>query len=149
MRIGQILSRLVPLSDHDLEEIVHEQKTGRMRFGDAALALGFVRPSDVWSAWCEQKADAGGEIDLDAIGVDAQATRCVIPATAWRHRAVAVRVSGLTVVMASDRELNEAERADVVAATSLRAVFVRAPSRQIDAALRRYYASVSPAVTAA
>jgi hypothetical protein len=32
--------------------------------------------------------------------------------------------------MASDRELNEAERADVVAATSLRAVFVRAPSRQ-------------------
>jgi hypothetical protein len=149
MRIGQILSRLVPLSDHDLEEIVQEQKTSRMRFGDAALALGFVRPSDVWSAWCEQKTVDSGEIDLDAIGIDAQATRCVTPATAWRHRAVAVRVSGLTVVIASDRVLDEAERVSVAAATSLRAVFVRAAPRQIDAALRRYYASVSPAVTAA
>ncbi|HEX8339960.1 MAG TPA: hypothetical protein VF624_03535 [Tepidisphaeraceae bacterium] len=144
-RIGQILSRLVPLSDHDVEEILHEQKSSRLRFGEAALALGFARPGDVWSAWCEQRACDGGEVDLDAIGVDAQATRCVTPAAAWRHRAVAVRVSGLSVVVASDRVLDENERASVAAATSLRVVFVQAAPHQIDTALRRYYALATTA----
>ncbi|HEY0009115.1 MAG TPA: hypothetical protein VGB55_10365, partial [Tepidisphaeraceae bacterium] len=53
-RIGQILSRSVPLTEHDLEEILQEQKVTRQRFGDAALALGMVQPKHVWDAWMQQ-----------------------------------------------------------------------------------------------
>ena len=37
-RFGELLSRLVPLSGHDIEEILQEQSANRRKFGDIALS---------------------------------------------------------------------------------------------------------------
>ena len=53
-RIGELLSRIVPLSGHDVEEILEEQSANRRKFGEIALAWGLCRPEHVWDAWCQQ-----------------------------------------------------------------------------------------------
>ena len=37
-KFGELLSRMVPLSGHDVEEILSEQNSNRRKFGDIALA---------------------------------------------------------------------------------------------------------------
>jgi hypothetical protein len=143
VRIGQILSRLVPLSDHDVEEIIHEQKSTRLRFGDAALALGLVRPSDVWSAWSEQLDSSGGEIDLSANGIDVQAISRIDAATAQRFQVVPVRVSPTALVVASTESLGEEDRRTIEQVAGVHTVFVRASAADIEQALSTYYASAS------
>jgi hypothetical protein len=143
VRIGQILSRLVPLSDHDVEEILQEQRATRLKFGDAALALGYVKPADVWAAWCEQLGDLGGEIDLNSVGIDAQATRRLDPAVALRYGVIPVRASSTSIVIASAEPLSDHDRHTVEQATGLHAVFVRITPHELQQALRTYYASAS------
>jgi hypothetical protein len=75
-RIGEILSRIISLSNHDIEEILHEQRATHRPFGDIALAMGLCRPEDIWQAWSGQLDGLSGQprkIDLDSMGVDAQA----------------------------------------------------------------------------
>src|SRR5690606_20585255 len=104
-RIGQILCRNVPLSEHDIEEIVEEQKATRTRFGDAALALGVVRPEDVWRAWIEQIQGENATVDLDLLGVDAQAVAYLPAPAAQKHKVVPIRVHGNELVVACARRL--------------------------------------------
>jgi hypothetical protein len=109
-RIGELLSQLVPLSAHDVEEILHEQaisKGGntRKRFGDIALAMGLCRPEHVWRAWCRQLIDGPPrKIDLDRIGIDTQALSCISRELAEELCVVPVRLMGnvLIVAIASD-----------------------------------------------
>src|SRR5439155_6477219 len=56
-RIGELLSRMVPLSGHDVEEILQEQSATRRRFGEIALAWGLCKPEHVWDAWGQQSTD--------------------------------------------------------------------------------------------
>jgi hypothetical protein len=81
-RIGEILSQLVPLSGHDVEEILHEQTVSKTRksFGDIALSMGLCRPEHVTRAWCKQLIDGPPrKIDLDRTGVDTQALSHISP----------------------------------------------------------------------
>src|SRR5438046_1826862 len=78
-RIGELLSRMVPLSGHDVEEILQEQSATRRRFGEIALAWGLCRPEHVWDAWCQQSENGTETVDLDKIGIDSQAA-AMLPA---------------------------------------------------------------------
>src|SRR5439155_13147358 len=83
-RFGELLSRMVPLSGHDVEEILQEQNANRRRFGEIALAWGLCRPEHVWDAWAQQNADGNELVDLEQIGIDAQAAAMLSPDDARR-----------------------------------------------------------------
>src|SRR4051812_15758645 len=77
-RIGELLSRIVPLSGHDVEEILQDQAGTNRKFGEIALAWGLCQPQHVWKAWCRQLASAGTEqVDLKLVGIDAQAAASI------------------------------------------------------------------------
>ena len=94
-RFGELLSRLVPLSAHDIEEILQEQTANRRKFGDIALSWGLCKPEHVWDAWAQQTMQASDLVDLEKVGVDAQAA-------ALLHGDVARRLGVLPVRAASD-----------------------------------------------
>jgi hypothetical protein len=94
-RFGELLSRLVPLSGHDIEEILQEQTANRRKFGDIALSWGLCKPEHVWDAWAQQTAQVSDVVDLEKVGVDAQAA-------ALLHAEVARRLGVLPVRAASD-----------------------------------------------
>ncbi len=142
-KIGQLLSQIVPLSDHDVEDILQEQKSTRQRFGDAAMALGMVQPEHIWKAWIRQLEEGDAEIDLDQTGVDTQALHHV-PATVVRHlRLIPVRVSDHEIVLASDRRLDDITRQQVQKQIAERAIFVLASPTQVERAIARHYPSKS------
>ena len=58
-RIGELLRKMVPLSRHDIEEILQEQTSTRRRFGDIALAWGLVKPEHVWEQIWSILVEAG------------------------------------------------------------------------------------------
>jgi type IV pilus assembly protein PilB len=105
---GQLLGRHAPLSEHDIEEIRHEQQRTSLRFGDAALMLGLVTPEHVLQAWVEQLALAPEPIDLDEAGVDAQSTAHLPAPLVWKHAALPIRVIGSVLVVAVERPLEPA-----------------------------------------
>ena len=69
MLFGQCLGRVVPLSAHDVSEILEHQAATRRRFGEIALAWGLCRPQHVWQAWWAQLAQRGSLVFAD-IGYD-------------------------------------------------------------------------------
>ena len=85
-KIGELLMRLVPLSRHDVDEILQEQRATQLRFGETAISMGLCRPEHVWRAWCGQSTDEVEQVDLDEVGVDAQATPLIPREIAMRHR---------------------------------------------------------------
>jgi type IV pilus assembly protein PilB len=142
-RIGQILSNLVPLSNHDVEEILQEQKATRQRFGDAALALGMVMPQHVWKAWLQQMQDAHGHIDLELAGIDSQAIDQLSPDLARQYRVVPVRTSGNDLLVACEAELTATARQELQSRSGCRLIFATANAEQVEAALERLYAPAS------
>ncbi len=143
-RIGQILSKNVPLSEHDICEIVEEQKSTRSRFGDAALALGIVRPEQVWQAWIEQIQNEDVEIDLDALGVDVQAIEHLPPETAREFGVIPIRVHGNEIVVACAHRLDQASFLQVQAQCDKNIVVARARGASIERGIARHYPA-SPA----
>lgn len=142
-RIGQLLSQAVPLSDHDLEEILQEQKVTRQRFGDAALALGMVQPQHVWDAWMQQLHITETTIDLAAMGVDSQALNALPGRVAAQFRVVPVRVNGHELVVACGQPLDETAKRTVQQHCKQNVLFAFAKPEHVDAAIARYYASNS------
>lgn len=142
-RIGQLLSRAVPLSDHDLEEILQEQKVTRSRFGDAALALGLVQPQHVWDAWMQQLHAGEATIDLAAMGVDSQALNSLPGHVAAQFRVVPVRINGHELVVACAQHLDDSAKQTVQQHCRLSLLFALAKPEHVDAAISRYYASNS------
>src|SRR5262249_32290829 len=101
-RIGQLLSKLVKITNHDIEEVLQEQAGSHQRFGDIALAWGLCRPEHVWQAWSEQVSDSLRTIDLDKIGVDTQAIAYLPRELAEHFCAMPIRMFGDTLVVAID-----------------------------------------------
>src|SRR4051794_24590694 len=93
-RIGELLSQMVPLSGHDIDEILHEQSATRKSFGDIALSMGLCRPEHIWKAWCGQLLidTDPRRIDLERFGIDSQAVGCIPHETARRLNIIPVRV---------------------------------------------------------
>lgn len=138
-KIGELLRRHVPLTTHDIDEILHEQSHTRRRFGDVAMALGLCSPQDVWAAWCEQIKDSIEHVNLDDIGIDAQATKLLPPAVARACGAVAVRCTDTHLVVATSDVGFERTAAELPHHVSRRLRFVIAPPEQVERAVRAYY----------
>src|SRR3954470_20953299 len=137
--MGELLARIGRLTPHDIDEILAEQRHRRQPFGHIAISLGFCQPEHVYAAWCSQLAERVEAVDLDHLGIDAQAIEFLPRELALGLPALPVRVwEGKLVVAISD-----ASRAGGVAELARRVGMdvrcVLAPAGQIDAALQRYY----------
>ncbi|MEO6437417.1 MAG: hypothetical protein ABIP55_16860 [Tepidisphaeraceae bacterium] len=143
-RIGELLSRMVPLSGHDVEEILQEQTANPRRFGDIALSWGLCRPEHVWQAWCQQSTGGNETVDLEKIGVDAQAAGMLPAEVARLHHVIPLRVAGDAMLLAS---ANGAARhsAELSALVQRRVLFVHAEMTQLERMLDRYYPPSNPA----
>lgn len=151
-RFGEVLSRIVPLSRHDVYEILEEQAQSHKRFGQIAIQLGMCEPVHVWQAWSAQLLGRTPRVDLDKFGVDAQAAEEV---PAWLAAAVGVvpirSTEHCLVIAATDRSLPRATEL-LTAQTTKPVSFVLADAGQVEEAIRRYYTmlpGVDPAPAAA
>ena len=136
---GQYLGRVVSLSGHDVAEILEDQSTSGRRFGEIALAWRLCEPQHVWEAWANQLEHRTPSVDLDAVGVDAQATAELPARLARRFSAVAVRRAGSDVVVATDADSLPRAEARLPGLLRGNVHFVLAPAAQIAAALATYY----------
>jgi hypothetical protein len=144
-RIGELLSRIVPLSGHDVEEILQEQSSNRRKFGEIALSWGLCRPEHVWDAWCQQSSQEGETLDLDRIGIDTHAASLLPAELARGLMVIPLRVTHDMALIATAHTPGEAETNLLSAALQLRIKFARADQHQLVAMIERYY----PPATAA
>ena len=138
-RFGEYLARVVDLSGHDVAEILEDQSASGRRFGEIALAWGLCQPQHVWEAWANQLEHRTPTVDLDALGVDAQATAELPARLARRFSAVPVRRAGAELVVATDADSLPRAEARLPALVGGNVHFVLAPTAQIQSALRTYY----------
>lgn len=140
-RIGELLARLGQLSPHDIDEILAEQRAApnHARFGTLAVSLGFCQPEHVWAAWCDQLGGRIDTIDLERVGVDAQAIECLPRRRAHELRAIPVRLwEGQLVVAVADAARAPAVRA-LAGELGANVRCVLADAAQIERALEKYY----------
>lgn len=144
-RIGELLSRIIPLSQHDVEEILNEQSNTNRRFGDIALAMGLCRPEHVWKAWLRQLESRTDRVSLDQVGVDTQALGRLPGALARSLRALPLRcldgemlLAVATIPLPEHLELIEST-------TGTRVRIVLTDANQLESAIDRYYPSPAAA----
>lgn len=137
LRIGQILSQSVPLSDHDVEEILHEQKTTRQPFGCVALALGKAKPDQVWEAWLTQVRQQ--PIDLRRLNADDAAVTAMPAGLAMLYNLVPLRVRGSDLVVAAGGDVPVEAIAHVERRTGLHVIVARADAALVEQALHKLY----------
>lgn len=142
--IGAYLGRIVPLSSHDISEIVEEQFASGRRFGEAALALRLCRPHHVWKAWWEQLGESLQTVDLNVLGVDTQALAHVPASAARAFGVIPLRVVRDELVLAASSESIAAATEQLGAQLRKNIRFVQAAAEQIASAIERYYPN-SPA----
>ncbi|HYE18990.1 MAG TPA: hypothetical protein VEA69_11130 [Tepidisphaeraceae bacterium] len=146
-RMGELLQGLGKLSEHDIHEVLAEQRAWPRRFGEIAVTLGFCEPEHVWSAWCRQldTQSPSATLDLDEIGIDAQAVDHLPAHLAHSLKAVPLRFheNRLIVAVADPARVSAA---DLTAHLGVDIRCVRAREHQVDRMLEKYYA---PAVDAA
>jgi hypothetical protein len=140
VRFGELLGRLVNLSQHDVEEILEEQNARHRPFGEIALAWGLCNPEHVWQAWCDQLLSQVQKVDLDMLGVDAQAAAMIHREVAQRLGVIPIRCLGrLLVVAVSEPNTTARVAAELELITSRELRFVVADPHQIDRAIATYY----------
>jgi hypothetical protein len=137
--MGELLARIGKLTPHDIDEILAEQRHRRQPFGQIAIALGFCQPEHVYAAWCSQLAERVEAVDLDHLGIDAQAIEFLPRELALGLPALPVRVwEGMLVIAVSD-PARAAGVAELARRVGMDVRCVIAPAHQINAALTRYY----------
>lgn len=139
-RIGDLLHQLGQLSSHDIDEILAEQRISRQRFGEIAVSLGFCQPEHIWTAWWSQLGGNGELVNLDQIGIDAQAVDCMPPELALGLRAMPVRVCENQLVVAVADPSRVSGVAELARRSRMDVKCVLAPHEQIERALYIYYA---------
>ena len=139
VRIGQLLQRVVPISEHDIHEILTEQSNTRRRFGSIALSWGLCEPEHIWSAWLSQLEYGPQHVNLRDMGIDGQATAHMSRELALRFRAVPVRVLGEQIVIAIDETYLEQAREELGKLLAREIKFVTADAIEIDRAIKKYY----------
>jgi type IV pilus assembly protein PilB len=140
-KIGDLLKRLVPLSTHDVDDILNEQRASQLRFGETAISMGLCRPEHVWRAWSGQHSDEIERVDLDEVGVDAQATPLIPREVAMRFGVIPLRVAPDALIVATSDLCFEEAVVGLPPLVELKLKFVLAPQEQIQQALMRYYPS--------
>lgn len=140
-RIGELLSRIIPLSDHDVEEILHEQSATNQKFGDIALSLGLCKPEHVLRAWLHQLEHRTERVNIDRVGVDTQALVYLTRDAALRHTALPVRAIEDEVLIAVAHVPTVGGLASLEACAGRKVKLVLADETQLLAAIERYYPS--------
>ena len=138
-RIGELLSRIVPLSAHDVEEILQEQSGTHRRFGEIALAWGLCQPEHVWNAWCRQLAQGVERVDLHKIGIDSQAVALVSAEIARQCNVLPVRVAEDVIVMATSEADTAELETELAGRVEHQIMFVRADATQLREMIDIYY----------
>jgi hypothetical protein len=138
-RIGELLSQLVPLSGHDVEEILQEQSSSRRRFGEIALSWGLCKPEHVWDAWCRQSADGPEMVDLEKIGIDAQAAGMLPGEVARQLGVIPVRLASDAALVATTDTAPEHAAENLSRHLHRRIKFVQAPRGQLLQMIEMYY----------
>ena len=138
-KFGELLSRMVPLSGHDVEEILSEQNSNRRKFGDIALSWGLCKPEHVWDAWVQQSADGREVVDLEKVGVDAQAAALLHGEIARKLGVLPVRAANDAVLVATSDSHPEHTGEALAELLHRRIKFVRADRQQLERMLDLYY----------
>lgn len=138
-RIGELLSRIIPLSEHDVEEILHEQAASNQKFGDIALQLGLCKPEHVLQAWLRQLETRTDRISVVRIGVDGQALVYLNREMALKHIALPVRAIGDEVLLAVAHIPSEDHLAEIEKHSRMRVKLVLADESELKLAIDRYY----------
>jgi hypothetical protein len=141
---GQILGRHVSLDDHDIEEILHEQKVASRRFGEVALMLGLVSSEHVLRAWIDQLADGPRRVDLAEIGVDAQYLSSLPAALVRAHNVLPVRGVDEFLIIAAARPLSDETLHALTAATGKTLRIALVDESQLQQAIARYLPASEP-----
>jgi hypothetical protein len=140
-RIGELLSQHTNLTSHDVQEILAEQHSNRRPFGQIALQWGLCQPEDLWRAWFDQLAEGSPKVDVHKIGVDSRAVAIVPRHLAQRYHVLPMRLFENQILFAVDHKPEANLAAELGAALGRTVKFVIAERRQIDDALRTYYAA--------
>jgi hypothetical protein len=141
-RIGQILRDMGVISDHDVEEILVQQRRSRQKFGQIARTWGLARPEQIWEAWCRQLVERGIQIDLNEIGVDTHAVTKVDREFAFARRVLPVRLWGEHLVVALPGPEADVILPELAARTRCRVHHCFVDPDQLSDHLERAYAAV-------
>jgi hypothetical protein len=139
VKFGELLSRMVPISGHDVEEILSEQNSNRRKFGDIALSWGLCKPEHVWDAWVQQSADGREVVDLEKVGVDAQAAALLNGEIARKLGVLPMRAANDAVLVATSESFHEQTGEALAELLHRRIKFVRADHQQLERMLDLYY----------
>ena len=138
-RIGELLRAMVPLSGHDVEEILQEQSSNGRKFGEIALAWGLCQPQHVWDAWCQQGDRDGETLDLEKVGIDARAAALLPAEIARQLGMIPLRVASDCALIATSDTAPEHAANQLAELLRRRIKFVRATREQIAAMIEMYY----------
>ena len=145
-RIGELLGRMGKLTPLDIDEILQEQGgKGRRRFGEIALTWGLIEPEHIWEAWCQQLDDGLIRVELDEIGIDAQAAYRMPRELAIRFCAIPLRLIQDQLIIAISDPAHVAMFEDLHEMLRARPRFVLAEAAQIREAIDRYYTTAAVA----
>ena len=142
-RIGQLLSSVVPITDHDIEEILQEQNLTRRPFGQIAVSWGLCTPAHVWQAWAHQPDHPTPRVDLSQIGIDAQAAALIPRSLAIQNNAISIRSYENLIIIAISDPSNRPALEQHLGAAGRELAFVLADPKQISDAIVRYFPSVA------
>ncbi len=140
-RFGDVLRRFVPISRHDIEEVLQEQagEGRRRRFGEIALSLGLCRPEHVWQAWCFQLSQHSQKVKLRDLGIDSQATIYMTPAMAREYHVVPLRLFEDQIIIAVDDASRERAVRELPRLLDMHVRWVTADATEIDTAIAAYF----------
>jgi hypothetical protein len=138
-RIGELLSRIIPLSEHDVEEILHEQQASNRKFGDIALAMGLCKPEHILKAWLNQLEKETQRVCIDSMGVDAQAVSMFPAEVARRLQVLPVRLLGDELLLAAAHVPDDATISEIEARLGKRVRLVLADIEPLAGAIERFF----------
>ena len=147
LRIGQLLEQMGKLSRHDIDEILEEQSSigAKKTFGQIALTFGLCQPEHIWKAWADQLTDGFERVDLQSIGIDAQAVARLPHDLAARFCALPMRMVEDEVIIAISDPSHMALFDDLQDVLKARPRFVLADAEQIRQMIARYYPTLPTA----
>jgi type IV pilus assembly protein PilB len=138
-RIGEVLCQMGNLTRIDVDEILVEQAVNLKKFGEIAMDWGLCTPEQICDAWCNQVKNTRQPLDLDTLGVDPYATTFLPVELAEQYEVIPLRSVGDQIVMASCREVDSSEIAELSFATGKTVRFLPASREQIQRAIKTLY----------
>ena len=141
LRMGELLSRIVGLGTHDVDEILHEQAYNPKRFGSIALSWGLCEPKHVWQAWTTQLDHRLETVVLPDMGIDAQAAERFSNILAWHYHAIPIRHWDNTLVIATAEPWKQRAMKDLPLLFPKHLKFVLTNQQDLLYALAQYYPS--------